>query len=188
MTIALTIFARDRHFDPEFAGTKVTNMTPAEFTSRVNEMAEGAPEAPGYAPFCKHVFVPNFVEANSGVVRITDENRHLLRTDYKARREGELPVLTRWFWSEDVTVEKAEWLDLVLYSAAQCEAEDIDIGDAEWGIVAILSAPTPEEAPMNPITQMRNALGKDEGGSGHALDRDAYAASVAYWSEWAVVM
>ena len=187
MKIALTAFAAGRHFDPTFGGTKIGSMTPDEFVAEVNRVAAESPEAPGYAPFCKHLFVRNTTDALDGVAEITEDNAHLLRSEYKARREGELAVLTRYFRSEDVTREKAEWLDLVLYDAQQCKAEGIDIGDAEWGIVAILSAPTPEEAPMNPITMMRNALGKDEGGSGHALVRDAYTASVVYWSKYATV-
>ena len=37
------------------------------------------------------------------------------------------------------------------------------------------------EIPMQPITMMRNALGKEEGGSGVPLDRAKYEASVNYW-------
>ncbi len=40
----------------------------------------------------------------------------------------------------------------------------------------------PAEIPMAPITMMRNALGVAEGGSGVALDPDAYRRSVAFWS------
>ena len=41
---------------------------------------------------------------------------------------------------------------------------------------------------MQPITMMRNALGREEGGSGVALSRDAYAASVAYWQGHAAIV
>ncbi len=41
---------------------------------------------------------------------------------------------------------------------------------------------------MNPITMMRNALGVSEGGSGQALTRDAYMASVKFWEVNALVM
>lgn len=37
------------------------------------------------------------------------------------------------------------------------------------------------ETPMQPITIMRNALGKEEGGSGVPIDREAYMKSVNYW-------
>ena len=44
----------------------------------------------------------------------------------------------------------------------------------------------PFETPMQPITVMRNAL-ISEGGSGVPINRDAYAKSVAYWSQHAVI-
>lgn len=187
MRIVLTEFAAKRHFDPSFKGTKICDMAPEDFEKRLNVYAERSPEAPGYAPFCKHLFVHNFTQAKHGVVRITLDNEHLLRTAYAARRPGELPVLKRFFRSEDVVPERAPWLDVVLYSKEQCAKEGTDIGDAEWGIVAILSALGPKESPMQPITMMRNALGIEQGGSGHPLDMEAYAESVAHWSEWATV-
>jgi len=44
------------------------------------------------------------------------------------------------------------------------------------------------ETPMQPITMMRNALGKEEGGSGVPLDRKKYLESVAYWKDRAPVV
>ena len=43
------------------------------------------------------------------------------------------------------------------------------------------------EIPMNPITMMRNALGKEEGGSGVPLDREKYLKSVEFWRKHALV-
>jgi hypothetical protein len=40
-----------------------------------------------------------------------------------------------------------------------------------------------DEPPLPPITMMRNALGVSEGGSGVALDREKYKASVEFWSK-----
>ena len=40
---------------------------------------------------------------------------------------------------------------------------------------------------MQPITIMRNSLGKGEGGSGVPLDRAAYEQSVAYWQSHAAI-
>lgn len=40
---------------------------------------------------------------------------------------------------------------------------------------------------MDPITVMRNALGKDEGGSGVPLVREKYLESVKYWESHAIV-
>ena len=55
---------------------------------------------------------------------------------------------------------------------------------------ALLSRPQDEgfETPMQPITMMRNALGREEGGSGVPLQRVAYAASVEYWQQHAAVV
>jgi len=40
---------------------------------------------------------------------------------------------------------------------------------------------------MDPITMMRNSLGKSEGGSGVILDRKKYIESVLFWSKNAVI-
>ena len=40
---------------------------------------------------------------------------------------------------------------------------------------------------MPPITQMRNALGRAEGGSGVPLDVDAYDKAVAFWGAHAAI-
>jgi hypothetical protein len=56
----------------------------------------------GYAPFCKHLFIPNFTPARGSCLDISPENEHLLRSGYDARTEQELPVLVRWFPAESV--------------------------------------------------------------------------------------
>lgn len=56
-----------------------------------------------------------------------------------------------------------------------------------WGIIAIKAQNVNYELPMAPITMLRNALGKEEGGSGVPLDRDAYLQSVEYWKSHAIV-
>ena len=40
---------------------------------------------------------------------------------------------------------------------------------------------------MQPITMVRNALGKEEGGSGVSLERSKYNESVAFWKAHAPV-
>ena len=40
---------------------------------------------------------------------------------------------------------------------------------------------------MPPITQMRNALGREAGGSGRPIDRTAYARAVDFWERHAAV-
>lgn len=43
------------------------------------------------------------------------------------------------------------------------------------------------ELPMLPSTMIRNALGKEFGGSGVPLDVDKYKESVAFWSDYAAI-
>ena len=205
----MTAFAAGRHFgNPEFAGTKITNLTVDEFIVVINEKAHqrhsaqleddgsqkllgGGVWAEGYAPFCKHLFVRNFTDALMAVASLDDLTREFLHTGYESRRDGELAVLTTWFERHDLISlgmrADSPWLDVILYSAEQCKAEGIDIGDAEWGIVSINSATEPVESPMKPITMMRNALGKEQGGSGKTLDPAAYAEAVAFWSTHATI-
>lgn len=46
--------------------------------------------------------------------------------------------------------------------------------DYDFGIVSIKPQDEPFETPMDPITMMRNALGKEEGGSGVDLNKEKY--------------
>lgn len=192
MTIAITKFA-GRHFSATFKGTKILGLTAEELVDLANRaVSEGAVLADGYAPFCKHLFLENPSPTKAGVAKITSENQHLLRSGYESRRPEELPVLQCWF--EGLEAPRAEYLDLILYSREQLMAEDEgkpeterDVPDAQWGIVAINAELQSAESPMPPVTAMRNALGKDEGGSGVKLDRDAYAKSVEFWSSHAVI-
>lgn len=114
----------------------------------------------------------------------------------------QLPVLTRYFPRDLVASDSnplpiAKYLDLILYSREQINKEnaamDKDKTAAEmeetapWGIVSIKAQDVAYELPMTPITAMRNALGKEEGGSGIPLDRDAYMEAYRYWNEHATV-
>jgi hypothetical protein len=58
---------------------------------------------------------------------------------------------------------------------------------APWGIVSIKAQDVDFELPMNPITMMRNALGKEYGGSGIPLDTNSYMECVNYWKDHAIV-
>lgn len=90
---------------------------------------------------------------------------------------------------------KAEYLDIILYSKEQIQKENSAMGnqdpnanlDYDWGVVSIKAQNAGSEIPMEPITAMRNALGKDQGGSGVALDREAYQKSVDFWNKHAIV-
>ena len=47
-----------------------------EFTEHCNKFYEENPDKlrDGYAPFCKHLFIPNFTEAVSGFTALTEDN------------------------------------------------------------------------------------------------------------------
>ena len=188
MTIAMTDFAL-RNWDPDASGTRIVGMTPDEMVVACN--AAGGPLVNGYAPFCKHLFLKNDTATRAAFAPVTDANRAHLRSGYRARREGELAVLERWF--EGIEAPRAAWLDVILYSHAQLVAEAADyaeeqaVPDCDWGIVSIIGTLEPSEPPMPPITQMRNALGREEGGSGVPIDRDAYARAAAFWDVHASV-
>jgi hypothetical protein len=174
-----------------YGGTIFTK-TMEEFTDIVNERYSEEALKDGYAPFCKHLFVVNdFTDARVNVLPITKENEHLLRCEYAARNEKELPVLQRYFPKDLVgdDLPKAKYLDLILYSRAQINQENEAMNKgkdpnetAPWGIVSIKAQDVDNELPMTPITAMRNALGKEEGGSGIPMDRDAYMEAYNYWN------
>ncbi|EIE18622.1 flagellar associated protein [Coccomyxa subellipsoidea C-169] len=196
-TFFLDEFAVRQWDDPNYSGTRIS-FSKTDFVEKIHEFhSKGAKLVDGYAPFCKHVFVPNFVGARLGALPITDDNRHLLRCGYSRRRPEELPVLTRWFPAEDVQVLEAKFLDVILYSREQLvqeyeampgKGDPAVLPPAPWGIISIKAQDEDHETPMQPITIMRNALGRDEGGSGVKLDKEAYEASAAYWAERAAVV
>jgi hypothetical protein len=105
---------------------------------------------------------------------------------------------------------EATYLDVILYrygcrvltgpltypftrSREQITAENIAMGSepptttAPWGIISVKGQHVAFELPMQPITMMRNALGKDEGGSGVPLVRELYARSVEFWTQHATI-
>ncbi|KAL3144486.1 hypothetical protein ABBQ32_004226 [Trebouxia sp. C0010 RCD-2024] len=80
---------------PDYSGTRVYFDT-AKFVSKIQQHHDtGKALTEGYAPFCKHIFVPNFTGAKLGSLSITQQNRHMLQTGYSRRRPEELPVLSR---------------------------------------------------------------------------------------------
>lgn len=168
----------------------VIPMAVEDFEQRVNELYSETALVDGYAPFCKHLFTRNFAGCKSNIVEITTDNEKLLKSAYVARTDKELPVLTRWF--EGLQLKEAKYLDIILYSREQIKKENEAQGvasteTAPWGVVSVKAQDVDYELPMTPITMMRNALGKEQGGSGVPLDEDKYQASVAFWEKHAVV-
>ena len=191
MRIDITDFAL-RNWQPDASGTRMEGITPEALVSACNAaLVEGAQLVDGYAPFCKHLFLRNDTPTRCGFAPITDSNRPHLQSGYRARREGERAVLERWF--EGIEALRADWLDVILYSHAQLVVEaagfpeEQPVPDCDWGIVSIIGTLEPTEPPMPPITQLRNALGTSEGGSGQPIDVDAYDHAVAFWDRHATV-
>ncbi|MGY6519468.1 MAG: DUF3228 family protein [Lysobacteraceae bacterium] len=181
MSIVLTEFARTRLFPRQPRRNTIQDTTPEAFEQRLNAQPP-LKVLPGYAPFCTLHVHRNWTSTRCIAVPITEDNRHLLRSDYEARSRDELPVLVRWFEGVDPPV--ADYLVVILYSREQLLKEGTPI-QADWGVVGCLYTAQPEEIPMAPITMLRNALGVEEGGSGVPIDREAYARSVDFWSRHA---
>src|SRR5690606_8500041 len=175
-SIVLTEFARKRLFRAHRRNT-INDITPEEFERHLNESTP-LKELDGYAPFCKLHVHRNWTSTRCLAVPITDDNRHLLRSDYEARTPEELPVLVRWFEGLDPPV--ADYLIAIRCSRGQLAEEGTTL-DADWGVVGGMYSAEPEEPPMAPITILRNALGVEEGGSGVPIDREAYRRSVEFW-------
>ena len=140
--------------------------------------------------FFDHFILQFWLICATTVVTITPENQHLLQSGYEARTPEELPVLQRWF--ENVETPSADYLDIILYSADQIVKENAAMGKERtqtepWGIVSIKPQNSTQELPMQPITMLRNALGKEEGGSGVRLERSKYNDSVEFWKAHAPV-
>ena len=133
MSIVLTPFARPRLFPREPRPNTIQDCSPEAFERRLNE------EPPlkvveGYAPFCRLHVHRNWTSTRCLTVPVTDDNRHLLRSAYEARNRAELPVLVRWF--EGVEPPVANYLDPILYSAAQLEKEYPEDNEG-WGATII---------------------------------------------------
>lgn len=181
MSITLTPFARARLFPRQPRRNTIQDITPEAFERHLNEVPP-LKVLDGYAPFCKLHVHRNWTSTRCIALPITEDNRHLLRSDYEARTEDELPVLVRWF--EGVEPPVADYLLVILYSREQLVREGSPI-ETDWGVVGCMYTAEPEEIPMAPITMLRNALGVAEGGSGVALDRAAYRRSVGFWNSHA---
>lgn len=144
--IRLDEFAFRQFDDPTYLGTQVRT-DKAEFMQKLNELLKSDKSlklADGYAPFCKHIFVKNWVPGVLvGAIAITPENKHLIESGYKARTEKELPVLCRWFPKGAVIAPEATVLDLILYSRDQvikeCEAmgNPVPTEDYDWALISV---------------------------------------------------
>eukprot|EP00914_Ancora_sagittata_P013831 GHVO01027157.1.p1 GENE.GHVO01027157.1~~GHVO01027157.1.p1 ORF type:complete len:203 (+),score=33.03 GHVO01027157.1:54-662(+) len=192
--LGLCEFAYRQFDDPEYSGTYI-DWDKEMFLAKVNEIIgkNQGELCPGYAPFCKHMFIENFTRATPGSLPITPENEALMQSGFVARRPEELPVLCRWFPRSQVghMLKPASYLDLILYSKEQVTKErnamngtdNLPTDDQpDYYIIAIKAQDTQTELPMSPITVMRNAI-ISEGGSGVPIERKKYMEAVHYWQQ-----
>ena len=176
------------------------NMDKQEFLNKVNELYKSESMlVDGYAPFCKHLFVENFVKGlKSCHLEINKDTEKLIVSKYDSRQKNELPVLIRYIDLNSIDkdkIEDAKYLDLILYSKEQIVSEmtemkfeekeinDIKNKDFDWGIISIKPLNVNHELPFVPMTIMRNSLGKNEGGSGVPINRKKYMEGVEFWSK-----
>ena len=89
----------------------------------------------------------------------------------------------------------AKYLDIILYSYDQVQAENeamkmVDPNKDihyDYAIISVKPQDVNKELPMQPITIMRNALGKEYGGSSVPLDPEKYKQSVDFWENNALI-
>ena len=81
-----------RQFEEGSGKTPFIDMSIANFEKKVNEVYDEKKLKEGYAPFCKHLFVKNFVSCPANTLRITPWNEQYLQTGYSSRADYELPV------------------------------------------------------------------------------------------------
>lgn len=174
-----------RQMEDDFVGTKITKEQMEEiFVQTASKMNKNESEE-GYASFCQIVKL-NY-DLKSPIVKIDDNNRHLLVSIYKARRPNELSNLTRYFLKGSVELVKADHIEVILYTKEQLIKEKEEYTGADYDILCINAEPAELSSPMTPNTMIRNHLGSDFGGSGATLDKKKYEESVAFWQEHAMI-
>ena len=186
-----------------FDKTKTKNyidMPMDEFTTKLNSLYTSTSQLkPGYAPFCKHIFIENFITGfKPRYLPINETTEKLIKTCYDSRQANELPVLTRYIPIESIDYAKipdAKYIDIILYSKEQIvnekiamkeskeEIEKVKAIDFDYGVIGIKPQDVDYELPMLPITMMRNAVGIDQGGSGVKLENEKYMESVRFWEK-----
>ena len=91
------------------------NMDKQEFLNKVNDLYKSESQlVDGYAPFCKHLFVENFVKGlKSCHIEINKDTEKLIIRKYDSRQKNELPVLIRYIDINSIDKEKIE--ELIFY-------------------------------------------------------------------------
>jgi hypothetical protein len=143
-------------------GGTVYSQSIEAFEEIVNSRFKAEDLRDGYAPFCKHLFLVNDFTGDDARVNVlpVEGNDHLIRTEYVARNDKEVPILQRFIPLEAAggmdKLPQAKYLDLILYSRDQIRIENASTGKtaqdetSPWGIVSIKAQMEDFELPMNP--------------------------------------
>jgi len=200
MKVEMSNFAL-RHFKKN-SGTEITNSSPVDFIGDLDSVIKSWKKGENSVfydlqdslyPFCKYLIVKNFTDAKSSSFPITIENYQYLRSGYSARREGELPYLSRWFEFPIKNTKEAEFLVLILYSREQLlkeheGEEEFEISEsADYGVVALQALEVPVVELMTPYTMVRNSLGIKWGGNGEEVNEEYIRKASEYWSTNAII-
>ena len=147
-------------------GGTVYSQSIEAFEEIVNSRFKAEDLRDGYAPFCKHLFLVNDFTGDDARVNVlpVEGNEHLIRTEYVARNDKEVPILQRFIPLEAAggmdKLPQAKYLDLILYSREQIIKENESIGKpaqdetAPWGIVSVKAQMEDFELPMNPYVKV----------------------------------
>lgn len=177
-----------RQCEPDFAGTKVFHSALEAMRPMVEEMVNRNALTDGGATFCKIAVVRNRWPIHASYALITDQNRHLLKSEYVTRTEGELPYLSRFFEGLDSPV--ANYLHVILYTRKQLEKEFKKTGNnppsgSDFDIISVNAEMGTSAAPMSPSTMLRNHMGTEFGGNGKEINREEFLNAVAFWNRHA---
>ncbi len=86
ITLRLDRFAF-RQWNSDYNGTKMTGISRDDFERAIQQLP-AVTLVDGYAPFCKHVFVRNWIAGlKAPTVALTEARRPLVVSDYQARTE-----------------------------------------------------------------------------------------------------
>jgi len=175
-----------RQCQPDFTGTRLSHqdlnhihgITGQNFKAGLIEMGDFA--------FSRIVVLRNQWEVRAAYALVTDDNRHLLQSEYVTRQDGELPYLSRFF--KDVsTLPMASHLHVIMYSREQLEKEGASNTGSDFDIISVQAEMGTDLAPMTPSTMIRNHMGHAFGGNGEELNTRAYKDSASFWSRHAMI-
>lgn len=151
----------------------------------------------GYAPFCKTFVMLNTIGMKYGLVKRNHILDPFIVTEYKKRRENELPIVQqslplsvlKAFGSNRVSanfifVEMYSREQMIIEAFAEGKNVTLDNYPADYYIFNAKPLMDKDEViPAAPSTILINALGTAYGGSGKPLDREEYMKSVKFFSE-----